>query len=104
MLQYEVTRPATVTLFEREMAHAAMGVRTGCFKNRGMVFGLNGCVASDAKILLVTGVTPVRIGNGKHAMSAEFEHAGMILRRHNLVTLFAVALTVASGTHKRLNL
>ena len=61
-------------------------------------------MTSDAEILLVTGVTPVRAGNRKHAMPAELEHAGMVLRRRNLVALVAIALTVASETHKWLNL
>ena len=104
MLQDEVTRTAAVSLFKREMAHAAMGVRAGCFKNRGVVFGLNSRVTPDTEILLVAGVTPVRVGNGKHAMPAELEHAGMVLGRHNLVALVAIALVMASGTHKRLNL
>ena len=104
MLQDKVTRTAAVSLFKREMAHAAMGVRAGRFENPGVVFGRNGRVASDAEILLVAGVTPVRVGNCKHAMPAELEHAGMVLRRRNLVALVAIALTVASGTHKRLNL
>jgi hypothetical protein len=103
MLQNEVTRTAAVSFFKREMAHAAMGVRTDRFENTGMVFGRRGRVAPDAEILFVAGVAPVRVGNGKHAMPAEFEHTGMVLGRLNLVALIAVALTVTPGTHKRLN-
>ena len=61
-------------------------------------------MTSNAEILLVAGVTPVRVGNGKHAMPAELEHAGMVLRRRNLVALVAIALVMAPGTHKRLDL
>lgn len=104
MLQNEVTRPAAISLLKREMAHAAMGVRAGRFKHTGVVFGLNSCVASDAKILLVAGITPGRIGNGKHAMSAKLEHAGMVLRRAYHVTLVAITLAMTSGTHESLNL
>ena len=103
MLQLEVTSPAAVSLFKGEVAHTAMGVGAGRFKNPGMIFGLNGCVASDAEILFVAGVAPV-LAENEHAMPAEFEHAGMVLRRRNPVALVAVALVVASGTHKRLNL
>ena len=60
-------------------------------------------MASDAEILLVASVAPVLTEN-EHAMAAEFEHAGMVLGRRNLVALVAVALVVASGTHVRLNL
>jgi hypothetical protein len=60
-------------------------------------------VTPDAEILLVAGVTPVRIGNGMHAMPAKLEHAGMVLGGRNLMALIAIALVVAPGTHKRLN-
>ncbi len=69
-----------------------------------MVFGRRGRVTPDAEILLVAGVTPVRIGNGMHAMSAELEHAGMVLGGCDPVALVAIVLVMTPGTYKRLNL
>ena len=48
-----VADDTAVCLAHGEMAHAAMGVRAGGFKRRGMIDRLGGDMAGDAEILAV---------------------------------------------------